>query len=362
MLEPVDVRMRHNWGVRPSICLVLLLAAAVLASCAAPRGKAYRPPPVGQAEAAKRASPNSAVAARGTNSAVAARGTNSVVVARGDTVYGIARRFELPVRAIIAANGLSPPYRLRVGQRLRVPAPRLHVVRAGETVYRVSRRYGIDMAALVRLNRIPPPYNIVVGERLVLPGAAGVEPARLTARGEIAGATGTPPPSAANPQRRERSRARSVVPKPPPRAGRKFRWPVSGRVISRFGAKRGGQRNDGINIAAKRGSKVRAADNGIVVYAGNELKGFGNLLLVKHAGGWITAYAHNESILVARGDRVSRGQVIARTGSTGSVGRPQLHFEIRRGKRAVDPLKYLTRGSDSARTTGARPSVAGVRG
>ncbi len=332
-------RDRRGPGVRPPSFLALMFAAAVLAACAGPRGQAYRPPVERQVAAPGRDSPG------------------RVVVARGDTVYGIARRFGLPVRAMIAANRLAPPYRLRVGQRLRVPAPRLHVVRAGETVYRVSRRYGIDMAALVRLNRIPPPYTIKVGERLVLPGAAGVRPATLTGRGVIAGAARTPPPpSAAKPGRRERARAPAAVPKPPPRAGRKFRWPVNGKVISRFGAKRGGLRNDGINIAARRGSKVRAADNGVVAYAGNELKGFGNLLLVKHAGGWITAYAHNEALLVRRGERVSRGQVIARTGSTGSVGRPQLHFEIRRGRRAVDPLRHMARGTNTARATGGAPA------
>ncbi len=353
MLERLGMGMKHDLRAGPSIRLALLLGAVMLASCAAPRGQAYRPPPAGQAY------PGQAAVAKNAS-------PGRVVVARGDTVYGIARRFGLPVRAVIAANDLAPPYRLRVGQRLRVPAPRLHVVRAGETVYRVSRRYGIDMAALVRLNRIPPPYTIKVGERLVLPGAAGVEPVRpatLTGRGVIAGAARPPQaPSAAKPGRRERARARATVPKPPPRAGRKFRWPLAGKVISRFGVKRGGLRNDGINIAAKRGSKVRAADNGVVAYAGNELKGFGNLLLVKHAGGWITAYAHNEALLVRRGDRVSRGQVIARTGSTGSVGRPQFHFEVRRGRRAVDPLKYMVRGSNSARSIGGAPGVAGDQG
>ena len=118
---------------------------------------------------------------------------------------------------------------------------------------------------------------------------------------------------------------------------------MRGPVISAFGAKGKGLHNDGINIRADRGSPVRAAEHGVVAYAGNELRGFGNLLLVRHAGGWITAYAHNDTLLVARGDRVRRGQVIARVGSSGSVTEPQLHFELRKGKRAVDPRKYLTK-------------------
>jgi len=118
---------------------------------------------------------------------------------------------------------------------------------------------------------------------------------------------------------------------------------VNGKIISSFGAKKGGLHNDGINIAAARGAPVRAAENGIVAYAGNELRGFGNLLLIKHADGWTSAYAHNDKLLVRRGDQVRRGQIIARVGSTGSVTSPQLHFELREGSEAIDPLRLLAR-------------------
>jgi murein DD-endopeptidase MepM/ murein hydrolase activator NlpD len=118
---------------------------------------------------------------------------------------------------------------------------------------------------------------------------------------------------------------------------------VNGKIISSFGAKKGGLHNDGINIAAARGAPVRAAENGIVAYAGNELRGFGNLLLIKHADGWTSAYAHNDRLLVRRGDQVRRGQIIARVGSTGSVTSPQLHFELREGSEAIDPLRLLAR-------------------
>ena len=117
--------------------------------------------------------------------------------------------------------------------------------------------------------------------------------------------------------------------------------PVRGPVLSGFGAKAKGLRNDGINIAAQRGAPVMAAEHGVVAYAGNELRGFGNLLLIKHANGWITAYAHNDTLLVRRGDRVERGQRIATVGATGNVRSPQLHFELRRGRIAEDPEKHL---------------------
>ncbi|MDP9138611.1 MAG: M23 family metallopeptidase, partial [Pseudomonadota bacterium] len=113
------------------------------------------------------------------------------------------------------------------------------------------------------------------------------------------------------------------------------------RVISTFGPKPGGMRNEGINIAVPEGAGVRAADSGVVAYAGNELKGYGNLVLIRHHGGWVTAYAHNKELIVKRGETVKRGDMIARAGRTGSVESPQLHFELRKGSTAVDPIKYL---------------------
>jgi len=117
--------------------------------------------------------------------------------------------------------------------------------------------------------------------------------------------------------------------------------PLQGKVVSVYGPGNGGLHNDGINIMANKGASVEAAENGVVVYTGNELQGFGNLLLIKHAGGWTTAYAHNDSIVVKRGQKVKRGEMVAHAGSTGNVSKPQLHFELRHGANAVDPTKYL---------------------
>ncbi|HSK40767.1 MAG TPA: M23 family metallopeptidase, partial [Arenibaculum sp.] len=131
------------------------------------------------------------------------------------------------------------------------------------------------------------------------------------------------------------------VVEPPPRASARFAWPVHGEILSEFGSKADGMHNDGINIAAPQGTEVFAAENGVVAYAGNELRGFGNLLLIRHADGWMTAYAHLDRMAVRRGDRVGRGQSIGTIGSTGSVSVPQLHFEVRKGSRAVDPKGLL---------------------
>jgi murein DD-endopeptidase MepM/ murein hydrolase activator NlpD len=123
-----------------------------------------------------------------------------------------------------------------------------------------------------------------------------------------------------------------------------FRWPVKGRVIANFGAKTNGQQNDGIDLAVPEGTAVRAAEDGVVAYAGSELKGYGNLILVRHSNGFVTAYAHASEIMVKRNDQVRRGQVIAKAGQTGNVSAPQLHFEIRKGSSPVDPMQHLAAG------------------
>ncbi|GAB4367538.1 MAG: hypothetical protein Kow00114_26290 [Kiloniellaceae bacterium] len=291
-------------------------------------------------------------------------GGGRYVVARGDSLYGIARRFGLPIRAVIDANDLQPPYALTVGQELKVPNAQIHEVVAGDTVYNIAQRYDIDRSELVRLNGIQPPYTIPLGQKLILPtpgSAVDSEPAPT----EVAytppqapldepavqapeSTAATPPPAAKPSVARTPEKVRAALANPPARAGASFLWPVHGPLLSSFGAKAGGEHNDGINIAAPRGTPVRAAENGVVAYAGEELKGFGKLLLVKHADGWVTAYAHNEELLVAPGDLVQRGQTIARVGSSGHVDRPQLHFEVRRGTRAVNPETQLSPRTASA--------------
>ena len=266
------------------------------------------------------------------------------VVKPKETVYAISRRYGVPVRSLLVINRLQPPYILKLGQRIQVPAQRQHVVSKGETVYAISRRYNVSIKELVRLNGVGTPPTIKTGQTLLLPDSEGavVQPASLPIR---------PAPDAAPPASREHSappRTKTVVlppstniPRPAKLSGKGFLWPVSGRIISGFGRKARGLHNDGINIAAPRGTPVRAAQNGVIAYHGNELRGFGKLILIKHAKGYMTAYAHTEQVLVKRGQRVRRGQVIARVGSSGSVAVPQLHFEIRKGRRAVNPTKYL---------------------
>ncbi len=256
-----------------------------------------------------------------------------IVVRKGDTVWGVSRRTGVPVRAIISANDLKAPFALRPGQKLTIPAARRHTVRRGETIYGISRRYGVDMASLVRLNELKTPYTIRPDQRLRLPaGGRQAAPPRHATRMPPGGGKSA-----------VRGAGRGAGGAPPPRGGSLFVWPTEGRIVDGYGAKGGGRYNDGVNIAAVRGQPVRAADNGVVAYAGSELRGLGNLLVIRHAGGWITAYAHNEALLVKRGDVVKRGQVVGRVGQTGNVRSPQLHFEVRKGTRTVDPTRHLPR-------------------
>ena len=259
---------------------------------------------------------------------------NKVIAERGDTVYALSRRHRVPVRTIIEANKLRPPYHLRAGQKVILPRSQRHSVRIGDTFYGIAQQYRVHPYDLAKENNLSPPYGIRVGQKLVLPDKSSIKKGW---------------------QQRKLKRVKQATPKAlsrvptslpvltssPKSSVKGFIWPVKGKVISGFGAKAKGMRNDGINIASRRGASVVAAENGVVVYAGNELRGFGNLLLIKHSGGWVTAYAHNEKTLVKRGAQVSKGQLIATVGSTGSVKKPQLHFEMRRGRVARDPRKYL---------------------
>ena len=297
--------------------------------------------------------------------------SGEVLVAAGDTVYDISRRYGLGMRQIIEENRLEPPFWLRVGQRLRLPPPASYRVKTGDTIYSIARRFAVDRWSLLTMNRIVAPYQITAGQILKLPASRVAAPGSATdpsttravdgnATGKIVrGVSGGAPPlpmprpriakSGQQVQPAARTAARTTpkqakpfrLARPPGRASTRFLWPVRGRVISNFGPRDGGLHNDGINIAAPRGAPILAAENGVVAYAGGRLRGFGNLLLVKHDGGWITAYAHADRLLVRRGDLVKRGQAIATIGVSGGVTRPQLHFELRRGTEAVDPRGQL---------------------
>jgi murein DD-endopeptidase MepM/ murein hydrolase activator NlpD len=322
-----------------------------------------------------------------------AGGSTTIIVGTSDTLEVLAKRYHVTPAAILAANGYRGPRTLSPGQSLIIPnpataaaapapapvaaapiasapavkpvammaPPRVHVVNPGETLASIARHNHITVAELARANNIAPSAKLKLGTRLAVPSkaVAAAAPAPAAPVGVVATApavatvpaAGTRVASAAPPQS-----ARLAQANPPPEevetpavkpgeatgALPTFRWPVRGKVITGYGAKTNGKSNDGINLAVPEGTPVKAAEDGVVAYSGNELKGYGNLILVRHSNGYVTAYAHASELLVKRGDTIKRGQIIAKSGQSGEVGSPQLHFEIRKGSQPVDPLQFLS--------------------
>jgi murein DD-endopeptidase MepM/ murein hydrolase activator NlpD len=233
-----------------------------------------------------------------------------------------------------------------------------HTIASGESLYTIARRYDVSATDIIAANGIDSPDKIVVGQSLIIPG----RPDLLAQRGQtqqvaaVSGSQSLTSPSGTAATQPANTQAATPAPaaepttqvaaaptqEPTPAAtasvtSDKFRWPLSGRVITDFAASRG----TGINIEAPEGTSVRAAENGEVIYVGNAVEGYGNLVLIKHANGFVSAYAHLNTIGVVKGDTISRGDAIGTVGMTGSVSRPQLHFELRKGATPVDPMPLL---------------------
>ena len=254
-----------------------------------------------------------------------------IQVRAGDNYYKIARRYGVSPRALIEANQAQPPYNLQQGQDLILPTNQSVVIEKGDTLYSLSRQYGVDVRSLAWHNNLSAPYHLAVGQTLYLPASGKrqqVQTAQIGQAGQKAQA--------------KRATKQTALPPTPARKGQ-FINPVQGQgeIISTYGGKENGLHNDGINIAVPLGTEVKAAETGVVVYAGNNLENYGNLILIRHSGGYVTAYAHNSVLLAKAGDKVTQGQVIAESGSTGNITTPQVHFEIRKGKLALDPQKLI---------------------
>ena len=234
-----------------------------------------------------------------------------IQAARGQTLYDIAVAYQIPLRALIDQNRMSPPYALTPGQQIELPPPRFHRARPGETLRDIAQAYNVDPRSLALLNRMAPDYAPRAGEAIVLPGEARPW------------ASAAPAPSAA-----------------PQVAGNgRFAWPLRGRVLSSFGQQHNGQRIDGIEIAADEGARIGAAEAGEVVYAGSDLPAYGTLVLVRHEGNYVTAYGYARRALVREGERVTRGQALGEVGRVGS-GPSRVLFQVRQGAQAVDPITF----------------------
>ncbi|SIN66155.1 Murein DD-endopeptidase MepM and murein hydrolase activator NlpD, contain LysM domain [Parasphingorhabdus marina DSM 22363] len=280
------------------------------------------------------------------------------VVKPGDTLRGIANTTGAGSQIIAKKNGLVAPYVINPGQRLSIPGGRYHRVSSGETGIAIARAYGVPWREVVDLNGLEEPYVLRVGQKLLLPASAPADPVNMSLEQRAAAfrldiddivtggqpaladpasqVTVSPPPSdwrkAVMPEKR-------VAP-PSAFAGR-FNWPVEGKLLSGFGSKGGGVVNDGLNIAVSEGTPIRAAADGVVAYSGDEIDVFGGLILINHGSGWVTAYGHAARLNVERGEKVRAGDVIGLAGESGYVEEPQLHFEIRKNRKPVDPALHL---------------------
>jgi len=373
-----------------------------------------------------------------------------ITVARGDTLYVLAKKYNTSVDELAKLNDLKEPYKLLVGQKLRVraatkpeikleekpvpeskpekitPQPKEEpkqvvketvkektkephkatttrvdvnevVVEPGDTLYSLSRRYSIPVNDLAVMNNLSVPFSLYAGQKLKVPDLASAPvhaATKPTPKPDVksgGGAKTTKPDNKKDvkpsqpkketkeikpqqqkqPVKQPAQKQKADVKKPEQkvqqkpkqsttdtkktpaattqkknptivaRSSSKFSWPVRGKILSNYGAKTNGLFNDGINIAGTIGAAVLAAENGVVAYAGNEVKGMGNLVIIQHSDGWMTVYAHMDSMNVRRGTRVGVGQKIGTIGKTGKVDKPQLHFEVRKGTRAYNPIQYL---------------------
>ncbi len=224
-----------------------------------------------------------------------------VEVQPGDTLYSLSRKYSVPVNDLAVMNKLNPPFALRVGQKIRVP--------------------NLEQAMVAK--------DVVVENKVK---QESVQKEQTQSKTEV---------KTAKAEKKISSDPSKKLPKINARSSSKFSWPVRGKILSAYGAKNNGLFNDGVNIASAKGTSVVAAENGVVAYAGNEIKGMGNLIIVQHESGWMTVYAHLDSMNVKRGTKVNVGQKIGTVGETGKVDSPQLHFEIRKGTKAYDPISYM---------------------
>ncbi|MGB0922628.1 MAG: peptidoglycan DD-metalloendopeptidase family protein [Alphaproteobacteria bacterium] len=281
-------------------------------------------------------------------------------VKKGETIYGISRGYGVDTTLLARLNGVRAPYTIKIGEELVLPTVKITAT-PDDDVEDAPPVVTVDIKA----EDLPPPpreqikpVDVVAAAPKPRPSdtpakvvdqkpVQAVKPPSVSApnvaavKPPVKPSKPTPPPSKAAPAHSKPKPALKPQMADTSVSRYGFSWPLRGKILSDYGPKGRGLHNDGVNIRAANGAPVRAAADGTVAYAGNELRGYGNLLLIRHTNGWTSAYAHNAKLLVRRGQEVKRGTVIAKAGRSGGVDTSQLHFEIRRGKKAVDPVRYL---------------------
>lgn len=271
----------------------------------------------------------------------------------GDTLRGVANKTGAGSHVIADLNGLVDPYIIRVGQKLTIPGGRFHQVNSGETGIAIARAYGAPWKEVIRLNKLEEPFILRVGQKILLPAGLPANPENLSMEQRASAfnldiddiVTGSQPATTETAAVEPSDWRKAIEPNQPITtptgfAGR-FNWPVNGKLLSSFGSKGGGKVNDGLNIAVPTGTPIQSAGDGVVAYAGDEIGVFGGLILINHGSGWVTAYGHADKLNVERGQKVKMGDVIGLAGESGYVQEPQLHFEIRKDRKPVNPISHL---------------------
>ena len=294
---------------------------------AAPTAASYAP-----AKSYRARSEPAAVAAAPAPADTSGRYDGSYTVKPGDSLYSIARQHHMLYSELQRVNGITDPRKVKPGAVLKVPGGGASSAEASGAASPSAPSDAPDATAAQ-----PARFgDSTTMQPTVINGSKRVASLNTTANDAS--------PVVA-PVEQDRPGDKVAVASPTASAGAadgiKLRWPAEGKIIYTFGGRPDGTHNDGINLAVPLGTEVHAAEGGVVVYSGSELKGYGNLILLRHDNGWVTAYAHNDELEVKRGEKVQRGQVIAKAGKTGSVDQPQVHFELRQGSRPVDPIPYL---------------------
>ena len=254
--------------------------------------------------------------------------SKEITVAIGDSLYSIAKKEGVSVRAVIDINKLKAPFKLHPGEKIIIPLSKSHIVKKGETLWAISKCYGVDIITIKEINNIDKNGSINVGMIIKIPQKIKSTPSKCLSdfsKDKIA----------------KTDDSNIIITETERSSNYGYIWPVKGKIIVRFGVSSSGLINDGVNILSAKGKPVKAADSGKVVYAGNEIQAFGNLILIKHKNNKTTAYAHLENLKVSRGQIVIQGEIIAHVGNSGKVSVPQLHFELRDNTGPLNPLKYL---------------------
>ena len=251
---------------------------------------------------------------------------NLYKVRKGDNLFSISRRFNISIQELIKVNKIQEPYKIFPNQSIFIPLNQMHKIVKGETLYSISRYYETTVFTLAKYNNIKNINNIKVGKELIIPKKSE-KIKKIKKKWD------------SNFKKEKIDNSKIVILRD--KKTSKFIWPVKGKLLSKYGKSKEGFYNDGINIDSKKGTKVMSSQAGKVIYCGNEIPGYGNLILIKHSKNWITAYAHLNEVFTEKGKKVSKGEIIGSVGNTGNVRSPQLHFEIRKGKESVNPLKLL---------------------